>query len=83
MRTSPVLKSVQLERLGFDPAIFGRSWVTTQDLPAGHSLTRSDLAFKKPGGGLGYEALPRLLGQVLAHALPKDHLMELNDVRCP
>ena len=83
MRTSPVLKSVQLERLGFDPAIFGRSLVTTQDLPAGHSLTRSDLAFKKPGGGLGYEALPRLLGQVLAHALPKDHFMELNDVRCP
>ncbi len=79
MRQMPVVKSVQLENLGFDPAIFGRSWVAACDLPQGHSLTRSDLAYKKPGGGLGYEQLERLLGRTLRYPVARDHGLQWMD----
>ena len=32
--------------------IFGKSLVTAQDLPAGHSLSPADLVLKKPGTGI-------------------------------
>lgn len=73
MRQSPVVKATQLGNLGFNPAIFGRSWVAARDLPQGHRLTPDDLAFKKPGGGLGYEHREALLGRVLRAAVEFDH----------
>ncbi len=80
MRIHPVDETKRLEDLGYDPGIFGRSLVAARSLPVGHRLTREDLAYKKPGGGLGYEAMKQLPGRVLIRALEKDHRLEWEDV---
>ena len=81
MRNRPVAADRRLDGLGYDPAIFGRSVVTVRPLPAGHRLTREDLAYKKPGGGLAYDDLERLVGRTLIRPLDPDHPLEWNDVR--
>lgn len=60
--------------------IFGRSWYTTRPLLAGHILQKEDLAYKKPGGGMEYEALDSLLGKTVLKALPLHHPFLPDDV---
>lgn len=81
MRNRPVAMERRLDGLEYDPAIFGRSVVAAHALSAGHRLTRADLAYKKPGGGLGIDDLDRLAGRTLIRALEPDHPLEWSDVR--
>ncbi len=81
LRNRPVAKGRRLDGLGYDPAIFGRSVVTVRSLAAGHRLTRQDLAYKKPGGGLAYDDLERLVGRTLIRPVDRDTPLEWNDVR--
>ena len=52
--------------------IFGRSVVASRDLAVGHVLTREDLAFKKPGGGLSWDQLDSVLGKKLSRNVLMD-----------
>jgi len=52
--------------------IFGRSIVASRDLVVGHVLTRDDLAFKKPGGGLSWDQLDLILGKKLSKSVLMD-----------
>ena len=52
--------------------IFGRSVVASRDLVVGHVLTREDLAFKKPGGGLSWDQLDSVLGKKLSRNVLMD-----------
>jgi len=52
--------------------IFGRSLVASRDLVVGHVMTREDLAFKKPGGGLSWAQLDLVLGKKLNRNIFKD-----------
>lgn len=49
--------------------VFGRSLVASRDLQLGHVLMASDFAYKKPGGGLQYHDLHRLVGRRLCRDL--------------
>ena len=60
--------------------IFGRSLVAARDLAVGHRLTREDIAFKKPGGGLSYEILDSLIGRTLRRSLKIDEELALMDL---
>jgi N-acetylneuraminate synthase/sialic acid synthase len=50
----------------------GKSLVAARALPAGHVLTRADVAIKSPGGGLPPFELERLLGRRLTAPLSED-----------
>jgi sialic acid synthase len=54
----------------------GKKIVAARDLPAGHVLTRDDLALKSPGDGLPPFELDRLVGRSLRH--PVDRETSLN-----
>jgi N-acetylneuraminate synthase/sialic acid synthase len=50
----------------------GKKIVAARDLPAGHVLTRQDLALKSPGDGLPPYELDRVVGRTLRHPINED-----------
>ncbi len=52
-----------------------RSVVAARTLPAGHALTREDLAVKRPGDGIAPAELDRLLGRRLKKAVEADETL--------
>ncbi len=52
-----------------------RSLVAARDLPAGHPLTRADLAAKRPGVGVSPADVGRVLGKKLKRALRRDEML--------
>jgi sialic acid synthase len=50
----------------------GKKLVAARDLPAGHKLTRSDIALKSPGDGLPPFEIDKLIGAVTKRALRED-----------
>lgn len=50
----------------------GKKIVVARDLPAGHVLTREDVALKSPGDGLPPYQLDRVLGRTLRHPLGEE-----------
>lgn len=54
--------------------------VASRDLPAGHVLTRDDLAVRSPGDGLPPYLLDSLIGRTLGHALAADQGVAFTDL---
>jgi len=78
---SPVDKdglAVEMESLR---GLFTKSIVAARRLPAGHLLTESDLACKKPGTGLPASQLDELVGMRLVRGVDVDEQLALNDVK--
>ena len=59
---------------------FGKSVVLARPLPAGHTLSASDLALKKPGTGIPPARLDQLPGRRLRRALGIDALLTEADL---
>lgn len=57
----------------------GKKLVAARDLPAGHVLTRKDIALKSPGDGLAPYELDNLLGKTLSRMLQADENLTLED----
>ena len=57
-------------------AVARRSLVAARALPAGHRLTRGDLAIKRPGTGIPPADLDRVLGRRLARPLGVDDMVD-------
>ena len=55
--------------------------VAMKDLPQGHVLTRTDLAFKSPGDGLAPYEVERLIGRKLVKALKEDEGLKIEFVQ--
>ncbi len=55
-----------------------RSLVAARDLHAGHTLTREDLACKRPGTGLPPSMLPHIIGRVLSRNTRRDELLSFD-----
>ncbi len=60
--------------------LFTKSIVASRSLVAGTTLTRADLAMKKPGHGLGADRLDSLVGRRLRRDLPADAQIAEADV---
>jgi N,N'-diacetyllegionaminate synthase len=80
IKCHPVNKEKQLDSLNREIQIFGRSWFTKREITAGTTITEADIAYKKPGGGLGYENKNILIGKRAAANLPVHHKIQINDV---
>lgn len=48
-------------------------------LEAGHTIQESDLVMKRPGNGISPMDYEQLLGRVVRHSIPKDHLLSWDD----
>ncbi len=59
--------------------IFEKSVVAARPLPAGTVVTRSDLAFKKPGHGISAARYRDLIGRRLRVAVDADHIFVEQD----
>ena len=80
---APVDKDAMARRLQDTRALFTRSVVAGRPLSAGQVLKAEDLAVKKPGGGLGPDRLPELIGRRLAIDLSADQPLTAADVEPP
>jgi N-acetylneuraminate synthase/sialic acid synthase len=59
----------------------GKSLVAAARLPAGHRLSREDIAIKSPGGGVPPFELDRMLGKLLRRAVDEDESLAFEDLR--
>ncbi len=80
MRQSNIVKDHQLETLANEKRMFTRSIVATRDLAEGDLIEPTDLAYKKPGGGIRYEDRHLVVGKVLRRAILRDAPLSLSDV---
>jgi N,N'-diacetyllegionaminate synthase len=60
---------------------FRLSCVAAKDLPAGHCLTESDIAFRRPGHGLPPNEIGRLIGRTLAESVEIGYIFSLEKVQ--
>jgi N-acetylneuraminate synthase len=60
-----------------------KSLVAARDIPAGATLTRKDIAVKRPGTGLSPAMLAYLLGQTLIADLPEGSLFTMDILEWP
>jgi N-acetylneuraminate synthase len=77
---SPVDKDHVAEAMEELRSTFTRSVVTRRELAAGTVLAGSDLACKKPAGGMPPSRLADLVGRSLARAVPADHPITDDDL---
>lgn len=77
---APVDKDAVAAELASMRALFGRSVVARQGLPAGHLLVAGDLVAKKPGGGIPPAGLDALIGGRLRRGINADEPLSHDDV---
>jgi N,N'-diacetyllegionaminate synthase len=80
MRAHPLDKDASARETAHLRAIFTRSIVAKDALPAGTVLTRAHLAIKKPGTGLPPERIDEIVGRRLTRAVAADQLLSSEDV---
>ena len=57
---------------------FGRSWALLKSLPKGTVLTRDHLTLKKPGTGISFDNLGKIIGSVLNQDVESNRLLALD-----
>jgi N,N'-diacetyllegionaminate synthase len=77
---NPVNKDVMASELEPMRALFTKSIVAAQDLPAGTVIQEHHLALKKPGSGLPPDTLPKVIGRRLKNDVHHDDLLSSNDI---
>lgn len=80
MRQNKVDKDEQLAVLTNERSIFGRSLVAAHKIVEGAQIRETDLAYKKPGGGMAYEERDRLLGRIAVKDIEKDQMLAVSDI---
>ena len=55
--------------------IFGRSIVANSDLEIGHLIKKTDLVYKKPGGGLTWKEIGTLIDRKIIKSVSRDDLI--------
>lgn len=79
-KSNPIDKDSLVDGFSQLRSSFMKSPVTVRPLEAGHLLTATDVALKKPGDGLPPDSLPELVGRTLARSLPADHQLRMSDL---
>jgi N-acetylneuraminate synthase len=60
--------------------LFGRSIALKVSQKKGHLIRKEDILMKKPGSGLSYEYLDKVLKRKIVKDLPADHFISLEDL---
>jgi N,N'-diacetyllegionaminate synthase len=79
-RENPVNKSELAKKLAPLKEMFGRSLALTNDLPKGTLLTRANLTLKKPGSGIPYTDMAKVIGKSLKKDKSAQELLRLDDL---
>jgi N-acetylneuraminate synthase len=77
---NPVDKNQAIESLEDLRVMFGKSVVAAVDLSVGKILSGTDLALKKPGGGIPPVEMESLVGKRLSRSLARDEMIRKGDV---
>ncbi len=77
---SPVNKDKLPDKVLSLRDIFGRSWSLKEDLPAGTVLAMEHLTLKKPGTGISYAQVGRILGKRLRRDKASNLLLRWEDI---
>lgn len=80
MHTHPVDKDKMSDDLLDMRTLFTKSMALSRDLPAGTVLTASVLVGKKPGTGIPYSEMQKLLGRRLSRDVSAKHLLSWEDL---
>ena len=80
LHAHPIDKDAMAEELASMRALFTKSIVPQLDLPAGTTLERDHLAFKKPGTGISVDRLEEVVGRRLKRRVQADELLSLEDL---
>jgi len=81
MSQSKIKKSHQLKNLKKMKNIFGRSLVFDKNLKKGYVIKKTDISYKKPGGGLSYENLKFFLGKKLKKNVLKNEELKFINIK--
>ncbi len=81
MARNPVDKDVVGDEMAAVRRLFGKSVALQAPLPSGTVLAREHLTLKKPGGGLGAQLIPELVGRALARDVSADRLLRIEDLK--
>jgi N-acetylneuraminate synthase len=81
MLASPIDKNAIAAEMAPLRAIFTKSIVAREPLPAGTVLSDRHLAAKKPGTGIPSERLPEVIGRTLVREVAEDELIREEDLR--
>ena len=60
--------------------IFGRSIVANSDLEIGHLIKKTDLVYKKPGGGLTWKEIGTLIDRRIMKSVSRDDLITAENI---
>jgi N-acetylneuraminate synthase len=77
---NPVDKDAEALGLSEMRRVFGKSVVLVRDCPAGHSLVREDVDFRKPGTGIPSARLAGVLGKTLKAPQKAGHFLSMEDL---
>lgn len=80
VRQAPVDKDEVAAELADMRALFGKSLVSTSDLPAGTVLRDDHLASRKPASGIPATERSGIVGRTLAVAVEAGHVLERTDL---
>lgn len=81
MSASPVDKDALARELADMKRIFEKSVVAAEDIAAGTTVTRAQLAFKKPGDGIPAARYDELIGRRLVVQVSADHKFSWDDLK--
>lgn len=81
IRTSPLDKEALYASTAKARSIFGKSIVASRDLPAGHRISRNDIAFKKPGDGIPPSEYLAVIGRTLTRPVSADDLINVEGLK--
>lgn len=80
MLDSPVDKSAMAGEMSHLRAMFTKSVVAGENLPAGTVLAKKHLKLKKPGTGIPAPQLSQIIGRTLSRELHPDEFLRLDDL---
>ena len=74
-------KNEKVKSLGDMKYVFEKSIVSSKELPAGHTITAEDLAYKKPGDGIPAREYKNIIGKVVKTTIPANEKIEYSQLQ--
>ncbi len=81
MMRNPIDKDVVAAQISGLRTLFGKSVALHRALPRGTKLELAHLTLKKPGGGLGADLIPEVVGRTLVRDVAADRLLRIEDLK--
>ena len=78
LNNHPIEKNQHSTQFKDMKTLFGRSLVANKEIGSGEIISEEMIAFKKPGGGLDYKDIDKILGKRVKASIKKDEKISFN-----